>query len=93
MSALAQAYLDAGWAVSGADRSLRDGGSRTPVLEALACQGVRLSPDDGSGVTGDTGRLVISTAIEDTNPDLAAARARHPRGASRGGAFRAALGP
>jgi len=75
MSALAQAYLDAGWAVSGADRSLRDGGSRTPVLEALACQGVRLSPDDGSGVTGDTGRLVISTAIEDTNPDLAAARA------------------
>ncbi len=76
MSALAQAYLDAGWAVSGADRSLRDGGGRTPVLDALAGQGVRLSPDDGSGVTGATGRLVISTAIEDTNPDLAAARAR-----------------
>ena len=76
MSALAQAYLDAGWAVSGADRSLRDGGSRTPVLDALASQGVRLTPDDGSGVTDDTSRLVISTAIEDTNPDLAAARAR-----------------
>ena len=76
MSALAQAYLDAGWAVSGADRSLRDGGGRTPVLDALAGQGVRLSPDDGSGVTGATGRLVISTAIEDTNADLAAARAR-----------------
>ena len=76
MSALAQAYLDAGWAVSGADRSLRAGGARTPVLEALAGQGVRLSPDDGSGVTDATDRLVISTAIEDTNPDLAAARAR-----------------
>ena len=76
MSALAQAYLDAGWAVSGADRSLRDGGSRTPVLEALERQGVRLAPDDGSGVTDGTGRLVVSTAIEDTNPDLAAARAR-----------------
>ena len=76
MSALAQAYLDAGWVVSGADRSLRDGGARTPVLEALAGQGVRLFPDDGSGVTDATGRLVISTAIEDTNPDLAAARAR-----------------
>lgn len=76
MSALAQAYLDAGWTVSGADRSLRDGGGRTPVLEALAGQGVRLAPDDGSGVTDETGRLVISTAIEDTNPDLAAARAR-----------------
>ena len=36
MSALAQAYLDAGYAVSGADRSLRADGSRTPVLEALA---------------------------------------------------------
>ena len=76
MSALAQAYLDAGWAVSGADRSLRDGGALTPVLSALAGQGVRLFPDDGSGVTDGVGRLVISTAIEDTNPDLAAARAR-----------------
>ena len=76
MSALAQAYLDAGRAVSGADRSLRGGGSLTPVLAALAGQGVRLSPDDGFGVTGDTGRLVISTAIEDANPDLAAARER-----------------
>ena len=76
MSALAQAYLDIGWRVSGSDRSLRDGGARTPVLEALAGQGVRLSPDDGSGVTAGTGRLVVSTAIEDANPDLAAARTR-----------------
>ena len=76
MSALAQAYLDAGHAVSGADRSLRAGGPRTPVLEALAAEGVRLFPDDGSGIGADTGRLVVSTAIEDTNPDLAAARAR-----------------
>ena len=76
MSALAQAYLDAGYAVSGADRSLRAGGRRTPVLEALATEGVRLFPDDGSGVGAGTDRLVVSTAIEDTNPDLAAARAR-----------------
>ena len=40
MSALAQAYLDAGHAVSGADRSLRADGSRTPVLDALAAEGV-----------------------------------------------------
>ena len=76
MSALAQAYLDSGHAISGADRSLRADGPRTPVLEAFAAQGVRLFPDDGAGVDADTGRLVISTAIEDTNPDLAAARAR-----------------
>ena len=76
MSALAQAYLDAGHAVSGADRTLRVGGTRTPVLDALAAQGVRLSPDDGSGVDAATEQLVVSTAIEDANPDLAAARAR-----------------
>ena len=76
MSALAQAYLDAGHAVSGADRTLRAGGTRTPVLDALAAQGVRLFPDDGSGVDAATGQLVVSTAIEDANPDLAAARAR-----------------
>ena len=76
MSALAQAYLVAGWTVSGADRSLRGGGAPTPVLSALASQGVRLFPDDGSGIGEDTGRLVISTAIEETNQDLLAARAR-----------------
>ncbi len=76
MSALAQAYLDVGYAVSGADRSLRADGRCTPVLEALATEGVRLFPDDGSGVGVGTDRLVVSTAIEDTNPDLAAARAR-----------------
>ena len=76
MSALAQAYLDAGWTVSGADRSLRGGGAPTPVLLALASQGVRLFPDDGSGVGEGTGRLVISTAIEETNQDLLAARKR-----------------
>ena len=76
MSALAQAYLDAGHAVAGAGRSLRSDGRRTPVLEALAAQGVELFPDDGSGVGAGTDRLVVSTAIEDTNPDLAAAHAR-----------------
>ena len=76
MSALAQAYLDVGYAVSGADRSLRADGRRTPVLEALATEGVRLFPDDGSGVGVGPDRLVVSTAIEDTNPDLVVARAR-----------------
>ena len=76
MSALAQAYLDVGYAVSGADRSLRADGRRTPVLEALATEGVRLFPDDGSGVGVGPDRLVVSTAIEDTNPELVVARAR-----------------
>ena len=71
MSALAQAFLDAGHAVTGADRSLGAGdGPRTPVLAALERQGVRLFPDDGSGVDERTGRVVISTAVEADNPGL-----------------------
>ena len=70
MSALAQAYLDAGYAVSGADRSLACGANPSAVLRALALQGVTLSADDGSGVTSEVSRVVVSTAIEATNRDL-----------------------
>ena len=75
MSALAQAYLDAGFAVTGADRALGAPGPRPGVLAALARQGVRLFPDDGSGVGPGTARVVVSTAIEETNRDLRRARA------------------
>ena len=75
MSALAQAYLDAGFAVTGADRSLNaDPTARTPVLSELERQGVRLFPDDGSGVDAVTSRVVVSTAIEETNLGLRKAR-------------------
>ncbi|MGN0853883.1 MAG: Mur ligase domain-containing protein [Kiritimatiellia bacterium] len=75
MSALAQACLDAGCAVSGADRSLAGGARPSAVLRALAFQGVRLFADDGSGVTPDVARVIVSTAIEETNRDLLRARA------------------
>jgi len=76
MSALAQAFLDAGFAVTGADRSLGDGSAaRSPVLAALERQGVRLFPDDGSGVGPDTARVIVSTAVEETNGGLRRARA------------------
>ena len=75
MSALAQALLDAGFTVTGSDRSLGDGsGARSPVLQELERQEVRLFPDDGSGVTRATARVVISTAVEETNPGLRRAR-------------------
>lgn len=76
MSALAQTLLDKGCAVTGADRQIaRAGEMPTPVLRALAAQGVSLFPDDGSGVTEDTSRIIVSTAIEETNPGLARAKA------------------
>ena len=76
MSALAQALLDAGGTVTGADRALGGSGARPGVLAALARAGVRLLPDDGSGIGPDTARVIVSTAVEETNRDLQCARAR-----------------
>ena len=76
MSALAQALLDAGGTVTGADRALGGSGARPGVLAALARAGVRLFPDDGSGIGPDTARVIVSTAVEETNRDLQCARAR-----------------
>ena len=72
MSAIAQALLDSGVAVGGSDRLL-DSGDTTPVLDCLRRQGVSLYPQDGSGVDSSVSRVVISTAIEDDNPDLVSA--------------------
>ena len=74
MSALAQALVDRGARVSGSDRLL-DMGDLTGTLACLARQGVRLCPQDGSGVTSETARLVISSAIEADNPEVVRAQA------------------
>lgn len=76
MSALAQALLDAGGTVTGADRALGGSGARPGVLAALVRAGVRLFPDGGSGIGPDTARVIVSTAVEETNRDLRCARAR-----------------
>ena len=73
MSALAQALVDSGRTVTGADRLVDQGGT-TPVLEALRRQGVRLFPETGEGVTAETDRVIVSTAIEESNPGLMRAR-------------------
>ena len=72
MSALAEAMLDAGLAVTGSDRFL-DRGAPVPALEVLRRRGVPLFPQDGSGVDPATARVVASSAVEPDNPDLAAA--------------------
>ncbi len=73
MSALAQALLDAGAALSGSDRLL-DHGDLTDTLETLQRQGVKLAPQDGSALSPEVDRLIVSSAIEEDNPDLLAAR-------------------
>jgi len=72
MSALAQFEALRGATVTGSDRSA-DRGESADVVSRLASVGVRLSPQDGSGVTKDA-TVVVSTAIESDNRDVARAR-------------------
>lgn len=72
MSALAEALMDLGAEVSGSERFL-DQGRPLPVLDVLRGQGATICPQDGSGVTADLSAVVVSSAIESDNPDLAAA--------------------
>ncbi|MBR2940045.1 MAG: Mur ligase, partial [Kiritimatiellae bacterium] len=69
MSALATALVRLGDEVTGADRNLD-----TPNIRFLESLGIRCFPDDGSGIDASTGEVIVSTAIEDTNPGLARAK-------------------
>lgn len=62
-----------GAAVEGSDRS-RDQGRTPEKFAFLAGQGVTLHAQDGSGVTRADQILVCSTAVEETVPDVIAAR-------------------
>lgn len=76
MSALAQFQARLGGRASGSDRSF-DAGGRDEARARLEAAGVALFPQDGSGVRGDDcAALVVSTAVEDSVPDVAAAKAR-----------------
>ena len=77
MSALAQYLRFQGITVSGSDRLLasEDTASIRHSLEGLGCAIVH---QDGSGVGEDTDVVCVSTAIEESNPDIAAARAPWP---------------
>ncbi|MBE0565943.1 MAG: hypothetical protein IH621_08310, partial [Krumholzibacteria bacterium] len=77
MSALAQFHAQAGGRTTGSDRAF-DRGERAEVRKALEALGVVVTPQDGSFAGALPGRcdaVVVSTALEDDVPDLAAARA------------------
>jgi UDP-N-acetylmuramate--alanine ligase len=73
MSALAQLLASRGARVFGSDRSF-DRRETPNKFAALKEQGIVLCPQDGTGVTADTGVLVVSTAVEDSVPDVRAAK-------------------
>lgn len=90
MSALAQYCRFHGVSVSGSDRLI--GKPETAKLQAaLVALGCEVVPQDGSGITPETGFLCFSTAIEDDNPDLAAAKAVGARVVHRSQVLAAAI--
>ncbi|RBY77155.1 UDP-N-acetylmuramate--L-alanine ligase [Geodermatophilus sp. TF02-6] len=73
MSGIARILLARGVRVSGSDR--RD----TPTLLALRALGARVEVGHDPAHLGDADTVVVSTAVRDDNPELAAARARDLR--------------
>lgn len=76
MSALAQYLCRCGSQVYGSDRSF-DKKQNLSVQDMLQQQGITIARQDGSGVTSDVDSLIVSTAIEPTIPDVAAAKERN----------------
>src|SRR3989344_4619367 len=74
MSALAQIHALDGGPATGSDRDF-DRGRGAGLKAKLESLGVRLFPQDGSALTDETELVVLSTAIEDSNPEIAAAKA------------------
>jgi UDP-N-acetylmuramate--alanine ligase len=60
--------------IAGSDRS-RDQGRSTDKFAWLEAQGIRLFPQDGSGLTGADQTLVASAAVESTVPEVVRAAA------------------
>lgn len=76
MSALAQIINSQGHFVSGSDR--RNDNKQTPeIFHKLELQGIKLYPQDGTGVESNMDFVVISSAVEEDSPDLRTAAQRN----------------
>src|SRR3954471_5811762 len=73
MTPLALIVQAGGGRVEGSDRAL-DQGRNTERFDFLRAQGLLLHPQDGSGISRAGQTLVTSAAIEETIPDVQAAR-------------------
>lgn len=72
MSPLAQILKLSGYNVRGSDRSF-DQGHDLKQKHALEQLGIEIFPQDGSAITNDLDCLYISTAVEESIPDVKAA--------------------
>lgn len=74
MTPLALIVQARGAAVEGSDRAL-DQGRNAARFDFLRARGVILHPQDGSGLRSADQTLIVSAAVEETIPDVRAARA------------------
>jgi UDP-N-acetylmuramate--alanine ligase len=75
MSALAQYLRFAGKQVSGSDRLFDQGNAEAIEKRAyFEGHGIRVTPQDGTGLTPAHSALVVSTAIESGSPEIARAQ-------------------
>lgn len=75
MSALAYYCRGEGMSVTGSDR-LAQAADVEEIRRKLERAGCVFFPQNGSGVSAGADAVVVSTAIEETNPDIACARKR-----------------
>jgi UDP-N-acetylmuramate--alanine ligase len=73
MSALSQMAAMEGREVTGSDRDF-DNGKNLIFKAALERLGIKIFRQDGSGIDVSTKEVAVSTAIEETNPEIAKAR-------------------
>ena len=73
MQALARLMLATGCDIAGSDRAFDQ--RQTPEkFDKLVSEGIRLYPQDGSGVTDDIAAVIVSSAVEDHIPDIQQAK-------------------
>jgi len=73
MSAIAQYLKSIGKDVSGSDRFFK-AGEPNDIKEKLEAEGILCFPQNGEGITDATDLIVVSTAVEDTVPEVQKAK-------------------
>lgn len=73
ISPLEQIMIKKGYEVYGSDRSF-DEGKDNDRRQALESVGLKIIPQDGSGITPDMECVYASAALDESNPDIKAAR-------------------
>ncbi|MET0394715.1 MAG: Mur ligase domain-containing protein [Chitinophagaceae bacterium] len=73
MSAIAQYLQGIGKQVSGSDRFFKED-EYNDTMDKLEKEGIRCFLQNGEGITGQTDLVVVSTAIEDTVPEVQKAK-------------------